>query len=121
MFPPGEDKEALDLSDYYDATSAAGDDGHYKDYSSIMELYGQDAERSHYVGVRQATRQKDLMRQQAKVKKGITELEKYISEKLEKGDTAEKIEAAGSPFVSSFNYSRATGLYTLPFLRMNCD
>ena len=40
-----------------------------------MELYGQTAERSHYVGVRQATRQKDLMRQQAKVKKGITELE----------------------------------------------
>lgn len=104
MFPPGENNEALDLTDYYDATSAAGDDGHYKDYSSIMELYGQDAERSHYVGVRQATRQKDLMRQQAKVKKGITELEKYISEKLEKGDTPEKIESAGSPFVSSLNF-----------------
>ena len=58
LFPPGEEgsKDALSLSSYYEATSAAGDEGTYKDYSGIMELMGQTGERDHYVGVRQATR-----------------------------------------------------------------
>ena len=69
-----------------------------------MDLYGQTAERAHYIEVRQATRNKDLMKQQAKVKQGITKLEKFISEKLAKGDNPDKIAKAGSPFVSSFNF-----------------
>lgn len=56
LFTPGESGNALSLKSYYESTSAAGDEGHYKDYSGIMDLMGQTGDRTHYVGVRQATR-----------------------------------------------------------------
>ena len=40
LFPHGHSGDGLSLSDYYEATSGAADEGSYKNYSDIMDIMG---------------------------------------------------------------------------------
>ena len=63
-----------------------------------MGKMGQDADREHYIKVRQESRAIELAKQNAKISNGIHLLEKHIATELLKGKKPADLDK--SPFVS---------------------
>ena len=65
LFEPESKEARLSLHEYFDATRAPGDDGHYEQYAKIMNKMGQTGDRKHYIEIRQDSRNKKLAAQHA--------------------------------------------------------
>ena len=82
MFPTDSTLPRITLHEYFDATRAPGDRGHFNAYQAVINQIGQTADKQHYIKVRQEGRNNKLRAQYVDTVAAINVLEGQIAADL---------------------------------------